>query len=290
MILAAASLAALVVAFPLGVLADRLGARRVTIASAVLFTLATLGQGLADGVLDAPARTSGVRRRLRGAMGSRNARGSRTRSPHERRTGALGAATTVAGIGFTLGPVLAGVLADRYDTGTPFLVARGRRSRRDGRARGRRALRCAEPSADSTCASFSALARRRRRSCSRASRSSSSSGSSGGGVNLLVPLQLQRERRLGRRDRAALLGRLGVYTVVSAIVARLGDRAATLRVGGVAALLTGLSIVLVLVERLDARRQSRSCCCGRLPGRRWTRSSTRSRPPEHTGPRSGVAP
>ena len=86
MILAAASLAALVVAFPLGVLADRLGARRVTIASAVLFTLATLGQGLAVGVLDAPARASGVRRRLRGGMGSRNGvavRLARRRAPHE---------------------------------------------------------------------------------------------------------------------------------------------------------------------------------------------------------------
>jgi MFS transporter, ACS family, D-galactonate transporter len=48
MILAAASLAALVVALPLGLLADRLGARHVTIVSAVLFTLATLGQGLAE--------------------------------------------------------------------------------------------------------------------------------------------------------------------------------------------------------------------------------------------------
>ena len=48
MILASSSLAALVVALPLGVLADRFGARRVTIASACLFTLATLGQGLAD--------------------------------------------------------------------------------------------------------------------------------------------------------------------------------------------------------------------------------------------------
>src|SRR5687767_4869577 len=47
MILAASSLAALAVALPLGVLADRIGARWVTIASACLFTLSTLGQGLA---------------------------------------------------------------------------------------------------------------------------------------------------------------------------------------------------------------------------------------------------
>src|SRR5918996_1733001 len=48
MILASASLAALVVAFPLGLFADRVGARQVTIASAALFTLATVGQGLAN--------------------------------------------------------------------------------------------------------------------------------------------------------------------------------------------------------------------------------------------------
>jgi SAM-dependent methyltransferase len=39
-----------------------------------------------------------------------------------------------------------------------------------------------------------------------------------------------------------------VYTVVSAIVARLGARAATLRVGGLAALLAGMTIVLVLAS------------------------------------------
>ena len=48
MILASTSLTALVVALPLGQLADRIGARGVTIASAALFTLATLGQGLAN--------------------------------------------------------------------------------------------------------------------------------------------------------------------------------------------------------------------------------------------------
>ena len=70
----------------------------------------------------------------------------------------------------------------------------------------------------------------------------------GGGVNLLVPLQL--------RENGVSAGEIGllfsvasaVYTVVSAVVARLGTRSATLRVGGAAALLTGLSIVLVLAS------------------------------------------
>jgi SAM-dependent methyltransferase len=68
----------------------------------------------------------------------------------------------------------------------------------------------------------------------------------GGGVNLLVPLQL--------RDNGVSAGEIGllfsiasaVYTVVSGFVARLGSRSATLRVGGTAALLTGLSVVLVV--------------------------------------------
>src|SRR5262245_58895791 len=46
-LLAAASLAALVAALPLGVLADRFGAREITLACACLFTVSTLGQGLA---------------------------------------------------------------------------------------------------------------------------------------------------------------------------------------------------------------------------------------------------
>ena len=70
----------------------------------------------------------------------------------------------------------------------------------------------------------------------------------GGAVNLLVPLQL-RENGVS----AAKIGLLfsvasAVYTVVSAVVARLGARSATLRVGGYAALLTGLTVVIVLVS------------------------------------------
>ena len=46
-LLAASAFATVLVAVPAGVLADRIGARRLTIAAAVLLTLATLGQGLA---------------------------------------------------------------------------------------------------------------------------------------------------------------------------------------------------------------------------------------------------
>jgi MFS family permease len=245
MILAAASLAALVVALPLGLLADRLGARHVTIVSAVLFTLATLGQGLAEefwSLLLARA-AFGV---AFGALWGAGAAWLSDSLAEESRSGALGAAATVAGVGFTAGPLLAGVLADRYDTGTPFLVAAV------GAAAVTAALVVAAPLVEVS------PPRQRLRDLLRAARRDELVlagiaiivliGLVGGGVNLLVPLQL--------RDNGVSAAEIGllfsvasaVYTVVSAAVARLGDRAASLRVGGVAALLTGLSIALVLVS------------------------------------------
>ena len=68
----------------------------------------------------------------------------------------------------------------------------------------------------------------------------------GGGVNLLVPLQLKANGVSAGEIGLLFSVASAVYTVVSAIVARLGERSATLRVGGIAALLTGMTIVLVL--------------------------------------------
>lgn len=245
MILAAASLAALVVAFPLGLVADRLGAREVTIASAFLFTLATLGQGLADQFwsLLLARGAFGV---AFGALWGAGASWLSDSLSDDRRAGALGAATTVAGIGFTAGPVFAGGLADRYGTGTPFVIVSVAAAVVTG------ALVVAGPVATGIAA------RQRLRGMLRSARRDELVlagiaiivliGLVGGGVNLLVPLQL--------RENGVSAGEIGllfsiasaVYTVVSAIVARLGARSATLRVGGTAALLTGLSIVLVLLS------------------------------------------
>lgn len=243
MILAAASLAALVVALPLGLIADRLGARRVTIASAGLFTLATLGQGLADEFwsLLLARGAFGV---AFGALWGAGASWLSDSLTDARRPGALGAAVTVSGIGFTAGPVLAGVLADRYGIGTPFLlvavaaagvtatlvVAAPPAPTRPAAQRLREMLRVARRD-ELVLAGIAIIAL---------------IGLVGGGVNLLVPLQLA--------ENGVSAGKIGllfsiasaVYTIVSAVVARLGARSATLRVGGVAALLTGLSIVLVL--------------------------------------------
>ncbi|HEU0247514.1 MAG TPA: MFS transporter [Gaiellaceae bacterium] len=245
MILASSSLAALVVALPLGVLADRFGARKVTIASACLFTLATLGQGLAAefSTLLAARVAFGI---AFGALWGAGASWLSDSLSEERRIGALALATTVAGLGFTIGPALAGVLADRYETGTPFLVL---------------AIAAAAVTAALFVTAPAATAhapQQRLREALRLARADELVlagiaiivliGLVGGGVNLLVPLQL-RENAVS----AAQIGLLfslasAVYTVVSAGVARLGARSATLRVGGYAALLTGISFVLVLAS------------------------------------------
>ena len=70
----------------------------------------------------------------------------------------------------------------------------------------------------------------------------------GGGVNLLVPLQLRENDVSAGQIGLLFSAASAVYTITSAVVARLGERSATLRVGGVAALFTGLTIVLVLAS------------------------------------------
>jgi MFS family permease len=245
MILASASLAALVVAFPLGRVADRFGARPVTIASAAVFTFATLGQGLADEFwsLLLARGAFGV---AFGALWGAGAAWLSDSLTDDRRAGALAAATTVSGIGFTTGPVLAGVLADRYSTGTPFLVVAVAAAAVTG------ILVVAAPAASGDAT------RQRLRDMLRVARRDELVlagiaiivliGLVGGGVNLLVPLEL--------RDNGVSAGKIGllfsvasaVYTVMSAIVARMGARSATLRIGGSAALLTGLSILLVVAS------------------------------------------
>jgi MFS family permease/ubiquinone/menaquinone biosynthesis C-methylase UbiE len=244
-ILAAASLAALVAALPLGVLADRFGAREVTLASAGLFTLATLGQGLAGDFWTLLVARAGFGAAFGALWGAGASWLSNSLEP-ERRAGALAAATTVAGLGFTIGPVFAGVVADRFETGTPFVVLAVA-------AVAVTVSLFAVPAVHVTDGTTQSL-----RETLRVVRRDELVlagiaiivliGLVGGGVNLLVPLQLKANGVSAAEIGLLFSAASAVYTVVSAIVARLGERSATLRVGGVSALLTGLTIVLVLVS------------------------------------------
>lgn len=246
MVLAASSLAALVVALPLGVLADRLGPRRVTIASACLFTVATLGQGLAEEfwTLLAARVAFGV---AFGALWGAGASWLSDSLSEERRSGALALATTVAGVGFTAGPVFAGVLADEYDTGTPFLVLAVAAAGITGALFFTAPPPTAEAPPEQRLRDALALARADELVLAGIA-IIVLIGLVGGGVNLLVPLQL-RENGVSAAEIGLLFSvASAIYTVVSAFVARLGSRSATLQVGGYSALIVGLTVFLVLTS------------------------------------------
>jgi NNP family nitrate/nitrite transporter-like MFS transporter len=245
MLLSVASLAALVVSFPLGLLSDRVGARSVTVGSACLFTLATLGQGVAEdfwSLLVARA-AFGV---AFGAMWTAGLAWLGDAMPAHRRASALGATVTVTGLGFTVGPAFAGLLSDSFGTGAPFvLVALAGAAVTAG-------LIVSRPVATET------VERQPLRQMLRAARADelvlggvvimALIGFVSGGVNLLVPLQLE-ENDVSAGEIGVLFSAASVvYTVVSGAIARLGARAVSLRVAGTAALATGLAICLLVAS------------------------------------------
>lgn len=123
-VLAAAGFTTLVVALPVGRLADRLGARRLTLAGGAVLVAAHLWQGLADGYVELLAA-----RALFGAgMGIVWTAGLAVLStvPDGRhRSFALGGTITTAGAASVTGPVAAGYLGDEVSLGAPFLVLAG---------------------------------------------------------------------------------------------------------------------------------------------------------------------
>ena len=70
----------------------------------------------------------------------------------------------------------------------------------------------------------------------------------GAASSLLVAASAEGERRLGGEIGLLFSGASAVYTVVGAVVARLGERSATLGSEELAALLRGLTIILVLIS------------------------------------------
>jgi predicted MFS family arabinose efflux permease len=245
MILSAGSLTALVVAVPLGVLADRLGARRVTLVSAVIFTLAAFGQGFAD-TFWSLLLARGLFGVAFGALWSAGTAWLSDAISDTRRARALAAMTPVSGVGFTVGPVFAGVLADHLSTGAPFLI-----------------VGCVAVLV--TLSLFfmgpvveGEVPRQRLRETVRRVGGNELVlgglaiivliGLVGGGVNLLVPLGLRDNGVSASEIGLLFAGASALYTVGSAIITRIGSRAVALRVGGSSALLSGITIALVLLS------------------------------------------
>jgi MFS transporter, ACS family, D-galactonate transporter len=242
LLLAAPGLATLAISMPAGMVADRLGARRVTVGATVLMGWGALAQaapsypillvgrlafGLAFGIL----WTTGVT--------------WMSRSQEEVGSPSLGAVATSAAVGMVAGPAIGGVIADEFGLASPFLfvaflaailtillqrqpapprVAAASKPQRNSM---RRFVRVA-PRHGGVLGGALALA---------------IAGAVGGVTQLLVPLQLHHFGFSAGATGIAFSAAAGVYIAVSATVVRLGRRATTVRWAALAALALALSML-----------------------------------------------
>ena len=120
-LLSASSVTTVIFSIPIGLLADRIGARRLTLAAGGILAVSTLGQGLAGdfGTLLASRIAFGVASTTVWTAGIAWLSDS---APTKRRSSAVGAVMVVAGVGGIVGPGFAGLLAERSGTAMPFVV------------------------------------------------------------------------------------------------------------------------------------------------------------------------
>lgn len=239
LLVAAPAVMVLALCIPIGMLAERLGARRLTIAASALLCLAAFGQALPtyEGVLVArlvfgvafgTLLTAGV------AWLSQAAGGGGAR---------LGAAVTCTSVGTIVGPAAGGVLGQGIGLGAPFvaagaagvlvtlgLIACPREVR--GRTRERAA------------ASLRDLAAAARDPGVRAGAGALAiSGAAGGATQLLVPLELHAAHLSAGRIGLAFSAAAVVYIVTSALVVAAGPHAISLRLNALGALAIALALV-----------------------------------------------
>jgi predicted MFS family arabinose efflux permease len=240
LLLAAPGLATLAISVPAGVLSDRLGARRVTIAAAGLMCLAALAQGTPSyGALVAGRFAFGL------AFGIVWTTGVAWMSGVQADAGSpqLGAVATSAAVGLVAGPGIGGVVADRFGLASPFLLVGGLaaalvivlirqsgvpRSRTQTRSTSMRQLARVAPRHPGVLTGALVLA---------------ITGAVGGVTQLLVPLELHRTGFTASATGVAFSAAAGVYIVVSGLVVRMGHRATTSRWASVAALVLALSLI-----------------------------------------------
>ena len=124
LLFAAGGLSFLLSAIPIGIVADRIGARSVTIASAIVIVIAALGQAVAVDFWTLAAA------RVVFAVGSAGVLTAgiswlADSSPLASRPARIGGIMPIAGAGGLAGPAVAGSLEDLYGTAVPFLVWMG---------------------------------------------------------------------------------------------------------------------------------------------------------------------
>jgi predicted MFS family arabinose efflux permease len=231
-VIAAAGIATVVVALPIGVLADRVGTRALTVGSAALVALSTLGQGLAGDFWSLLVSRAAFGHALwtiwTAGLAWSSETGARDRGP-----AALGVPVAVAGVGITIGPAFAGLLAGWFGVRAPFLalaVAAALVTLSFLRAGGEESPYHRQPLAETLRVA------RHDRVVLAGVAVIVLVGTMGGGVNLLVPLELRHNGLSSGAIGLVLSGSSAVFALACAGMTRLGARAVTLRVVGIAAL------------------------------------------------------
>jgi ACDE family multidrug resistance protein len=241
-VLAAAGFATLVVSLPVGVLADRIGTRRLTLAAAALVAASSLGQALAVDFWSLLCSRVAFGVAL-GAIWTAGLAWIADAVPSRRGPSALGTPVTVAGLGIMAGPVFAGTLGGALGVRAPFLVlglaaavatialARGGGHETPFR---REPLFATLRSARGDCIVLASCV------------VMVFIGLVNGGVNLLAPLELRRHGFSAGSTGVVFSASSVVFVAVSLTVTRVGSRAVSLRLVGPAVLLYGVTILLVV--------------------------------------------
>jgi MFS family permease len=245
--LAVSGVAVLVVAVPAGLLADRFGARRLTIGAGALLALSTLAQALAPDFWTLLA--------ARGMFGAASTTiwtaglSWLADTAGERRSAALGGTMTMAGLGATVGPVFMGLLGEHFGLVVPLVavaaaaaavtVALAALGREDTAVRERRPL----------AHTFGGI---RERLVLGSVLLMALGGLTGSVFSLLGSLQLaDNGLPAGTIGLVFSIG-AGIFIIGAAVVARLGDRVARVEIGGIATLALGLLLLLLVASTSTA--------------------------------------
>ena len=244
-LLAAFSLAIVIASVPAGMLADRFGARGVTLAAAAIIALANLATAVAGsyGGLVASRALFGVGSAA--VWTATLAWLSDTAGPR-RQASALSGVIAVAGVGGMLGPVLAGVVADHVSveawfTGVGIAAAivavllamapRGRSSPHEHQPLG--ALLDVIRSEPLIAAGLAVM---------------TLGGLADGVINLLASLELSAGGLSVAATGLVFSTASAIFICVSGLVARAGSRAVSVRSCGIAALAQAAALIPVLIS------------------------------------------
>ena len=247
-LLGATPVAMLVVSVPIGLLADRVGARFLTVGAGALLTVAALVQGFADSYwsLLAGRVGFGVAFGMVWTAGPTLISTATTRG----RATALGGTVVAGGLAHLVGPAFAGNLAEAVGVSAPFTVIAGLAAALTALLMLRASPKRPEQEGPTLVATLRAI--RGQRHVLSAIALIALLGGSSSTIALLVPLQLGENGLSAGRIGAIFSAASLVWIVASTVAARTGERVVGLRVAGAGALLLGGSLVLPVLSAATA--------------------------------------